>query len=125
MVVLLCLCSVVSELGEVVGVAVESVRPTMFGEAHQVHIIINIIICNSNRNVYVCIWLISFMILLFLTKVVLVYLSGLTLSLTSGATYGNKKYVQHKALQIHTDGLCTIVSRLFARSMLLLEVESW
>ena len=29
-------CAVVSELGEVLGVAVESVRPTMFGEAHQV-----------------------------------------------------------------------------------------
>ena len=31
-------CAVVSELGEVLGVAVESVRPTMFGEAHQVRI---------------------------------------------------------------------------------------
>ena len=26
------------------------------------------------------------------TQVILVYLDGLTLSLTSGATYGNKKY---------------------------------
>ena len=28
--------AVVSELSEVVGVAVQSIRPTMFGEAHQV-----------------------------------------------------------------------------------------
>ena len=78
----------------------------------------------SNRNVYFFIWLISFMVVLFSTQVVLVYLSGLTLSLTSGATYGNKKYVQHVTLQIHGDGLCTIVSRLIARS-LIVEVESW